>query len=144
VCHAAGGAPWRAVPGVAAADDVDVRVRARTEPSAGERYGVAVHLQDADNYYLARVDTRNNNVRLYRRQGGTLSLLAARDLGVSVGQWHDLAVRAHGARLAVALDGEPLLQATDDALSGGAIGLWADAQARACFAGLWLTSSGAP
>jgi hypothetical protein len=99
---------------------------------------MAFRWRGAGDYYLARVDTRNNNVRLYRQQAGAATLLAARDLGVSVGQWHDLAVHVSGPRLALALDGEPLLQVADDALSSGGLALWADARARVCFGGLWL------
>lgn len=139
LCRDGGADSWRALPGPASAD-FQVRLRARTAPGGTETYGLAFRRRDADNYYLARVDTRNNNVRLYRQQAGAATLLAARDLGVSVGQWHELAVRAVGQRLALALDGEPLLQVADDALRSGGIALWAQAQTPVCFEGLWLAA----
>ena len=141
LCRAGGPAATRSLAGVALAD-FDVRVRARTEPDTSEHYGIVFRGGSADDYYLARVDTRNNNVRLYRRHAGANTLLTARDLGVSVGQWHELAVREAGPRLSVALDGEPVLNATDDSLTAGSIGLWAGADTRVCFAGVWLTPRG--
>jgi hypothetical protein len=121
--------------------DFELRLRARTEPGGAESYGLAFRWQGADTY-LARVDTRNNHVRLYRQGHASTALLGARDLGVSVGQWHELAVRAVGDRLAVALDGEPLLRVTDGALAGGRIALWTESQTRVCFRGLWLAPAG--
>jgi hypothetical protein len=137
LCRGPGADSWRALPDTAPADFA-ARLRARTQPGGSESYGLAFRWRGADDYYLARVDTRQNNVRLFRRREGTLALLAARDLGVSVGQWHELAVNANGARLGLALDGEPLLQLVDDALAVGGIALWAAPETRVCFDGLWL------
>jgi hypothetical protein len=141
LCHGVGGESWRLVPQTTPGD-FEARLRSRTEPGGGESYGLAFRRQGA-NAYLARVDTRNNNVRLYRHEQGTPTLIAARDLGVSVGQWHELAIRAAGPRLAVALDGEPLLRVTDSALAEGEVALWAETQTRVCFAGLWLAPASA-
>jgi hypothetical protein len=140
LCRDDGADRWR--PLGAAAADFDVRLRARTEPGATEQYGLAFRRGESGDYYLARVDTRNNNVRLYRRQAGATTLLAARDLGVTVGQWHELAVQALGGRLAVALDGEPQLQAADAQLRTGGVALWADSETRVCFDRLWVAPRG--
>ncbi|HEY7065971.1 MAG TPA: hypothetical protein VII06_31155 [Chloroflexota bacterium] len=142
LCHGAGTEASRALPD-GGLRDFELRVRARTEPGAAESYGVAFRQQGPDEYFLARVDTRNNNVRLYRRSGGNRVLLTARDLGISVGQWHELAVRAAGTGLAVALDGGPVLEAGDDHAIGGGLALWAGAGTRVCFNGVWLTPRGA-
>jgi hypothetical protein len=137
LCREASGDVWRALPDVTASN-LDVRLRARTAAGASEQYGVAFRQSDSGNYYLARVDTRNNNVRLYREQAGTLTLMAARDLGVSVGRWHELAIRAAGSHLAVALDGEPQLQVEDDHLRRGGIAIWVEPHSRVCFDRLWV------
>jgi hypothetical protein len=139
LCHVVGADPWRVV-AAPAPTSFDARLRARTAPGGTEAYGLAFRRADAGDYYLARVDTRNNNLRLYRQQAGATSLLAARDLGITVGQWHELAVHAAGPQLALALDGEPLLQVVDDNLRDGGVALWADAQTRVCLDGLWLVA----
>lgn len=117
--------------------DLEIRARARTEAGGSESYGVAFR-REHGNGYLARVDTRNNNVRLYRQDGGTATLLAARDLGVSVGQWHELGIRAVAGGLLVALDGEPLVRVEDGVRKGSGLALWAAPDSRVCFAGVWL------
>jgi len=140
VCHDASGEAWRPLAEPPPAD-FTARVLARTAPGETEAYGLAFRYNGTDDYYLARVDTRNDHVRLYRRSAGATTLLAARNLGVSVGQWHELAVHAAGSSLAVALDGEPLLRVADDDLRAGGLALWASPGTRVCIQGLWLAPS---
>jgi hypothetical protein len=142
LCREASDDVWRALPDVSVSD-VDARLRARTAAGESESYGLAFRQSDSADYYLARVDTRNNNVRLYRHEASNTTLLAARDLAVSVGQWHELAIHAAGTRLAVALDGEPQVQVDDERLRTGGIAVWAEPHSRVCFNRLWVAGIGA-
>src|SRR5262249_3471332 len=81
-------------------------------------------VQGNDRYYLARLNSRTNGMRLYRRDGEDWYLLDSRNLSVPVGRWQELDVRAQGAHLAVGLGGEPILQAEDEGYAVGALGFW--------------------
>ena len=137
ICRGGSGATVKVV-----ADDApaDLEARVRVWAAAGDREsaGLVFRWRDAANFYLARASSRNNHVRLYRRQDGHWTLLASRDLAVPVGQWHELAVRARGTELMVALDGEPLLRRHDNQFLAGGVGLWVEAGAEACFDDLRL------
>ena len=68
------------------------------------------------------------DVRLYRVVSGKFYELARAGAPITPREWHTLAVRAEGNRLFVALDGQPMLAATDAALrSPGKIALWTKA-----------------
>ena len=50
--------------------------------------GVAVRLQDADNYYVARANALEDNVRFYRVVAGKREQLDGANLKVTSGEWH--------------------------------------------------------
>ncbi|HZU05020.1 MAG TPA: family 16 glycoside hydrolase [Chloroflexota bacterium] len=122
--------------------DFDAEVQIQIAPGGEESAGLAFRWRNAEAFYLARVNTRNNNVRLYRRDAGHWVLLATRDLPVPVGLWHRLQVRARGSTLAVGLDGERLLEATDQDLTTGGLVLWLAPRTEGCFADFRLVLPG--
>ncbi len=127
----------------AAADapaDFDARVWVRTRVGGEESLGLAFRWQDAEHYYLARLNSRMNNVRLYRRAAAQWYLLDSRDLPVPVDRWHELDIRAQGTRLVVGLAGDLLLEAEDAAYAQGSLALWADPGSSGCFDDLWLAA----
>ena len=109
----------------------DVEVLVRFKPVAGkvdQAAGLVVRLQDSNNYYIARANALENNVRLYRVVDGHRQQFAGVDVPVPNGRWHILTLRVEGERFTVALDGRELFQATDRTFSGaGRVGLWTKA-----------------
>ena len=109
----------------------DVEVSVRFKPVAGkvdQAAGLMVRLQDADNYYIARANALENNVRLYRVVDGRRQQFAGVDVPVPNGRWQTLTLRVEGEQFAVALDGRELFQATDQTFSqAGRVGLWTKA-----------------
>jgi Beta xylosidase C-terminal Concanavalin A-like domain len=109
----------------------DVEVSVQFKPVAGEvdqAAGLMVRLQDANNYYIARANALENNVRLYRVVDGHRQQFAGVDVPVPNGRWQTLTLRVEGERFAVALDGRELFQATDQTFSeAGRVGLWTKA-----------------
>jgi hypothetical protein len=109
----------------------DVEVSVRFKPVAGEvdqAAGLMIRVQDADNYYIARANALEDNVRLYRVVDGHRQQFAGVDVPVPNGRWQTLALRVEGERFAVALDGRELFQATDQTFSqAGRVGLWTKA-----------------
>jgi hypothetical protein len=112
----------------------DVEVTARFKPVAGktdQAGGVAVRIVDANNYYLARANALEDNVRFYRVARGKRRQLATADAKVTAGQWHALTLRAQGDRFTVSFDGKPMHTTTDTTgfprPGSGRVGVWTKA-----------------
>jgi hypothetical protein len=111
------------------AKDVDVTVRFK--PVGGkvdQAGGIAVRLTTYDDYYVARANALENNVRLYRVVKRRREQLNGVDIKVSGSQWHTLGLRAEGDRLTVSFDGRELFSAQDKTFAGeGKVALWTKA-----------------
>jgi hypothetical protein len=109
----------------------DVEVSVRFKPVAGtvdKAGGVAVRLSTPDDYYVARANALEDNVRFYRVVKGRREQLAGGNLKVSADEWHTLALRAEGDRFTVSFDGEALISAQDGTFSNaGKVALWTKA-----------------
>jgi hypothetical protein len=109
----------------------DVEVRVRFKPVSGEMdqaAGLMVRVRDEDNYYIARANALEGNVRLYKVVDGKRRQLAGTDVEVPKGRWQELGLGVEGDRLTVSLDGKQLFSATDRTFTGaGRVGLWTKA-----------------
>ena len=109
----------------------DVEVRTKVKPVAGrvdQAGGLAVRLQNQDNYYLVRANALEGNVRFYKVVGGRRQQLASAELPVSANAWHDLSLRAQGDRFTVTFDGRELLRVSDQTFrSPGKVAFWTKA-----------------
>jgi hypothetical protein len=96
------------------AANVDVEVSFKAVGGKTDQAGgIAVRLADADNYYVARANALEDNVRFYRVVAGRREQLDGADLRVSPNEWHTLGLRAEGQRFTVSFDGKKLFSATD-------------------------------
>lgn len=109
--------------------NVDVRVNFRAVGGwIDQAAGIAVRLRDADNYYVARANALEDNVRFYRVVRGRREQLAGANLKVTGDVWHSLAVRAQGNRFTVSYDDKVLFVAIDDTFdTAGKVALWTKA-----------------
>ena len=116
--------------------NLEARVRFKAVGGTIDRAGgIAVRLADANNYYVARANALEDNVRFYRVVKGNREELAGANLKVSSGEWHELVLRAEGERFTVGFDGETLFTATDRTFVGaGRVALWAKADCVTSFA----------
>ena len=90
--------------------------------------GVAVRVEDPENYYIARANALENNVRFYRVVNGMRQQLGSADVRVTSGEWHTLALEAQGQRFSVIYDGAALFEVTDDTFTeAGGVALWTKA-----------------
>jgi hypothetical protein len=109
----------------------DVEVTVRFKPVSGrvdQAAGVVIRASDDDNYYVARANALENNVRLYRVVRGNRQQFAGVDVAIVGGRWQQLGLRAQGDRFTVSLDGKALFEATDRTFSeAGHVGLWTKA-----------------
>ena len=94
----------------------NLEVALRFKPISGSldrSAGIAVRLTTPDDYYVVRASALARDLRLYRVVHGAWDELASAPAHVTSRQWHTLALKAEGDRFSVALDGQPVLAATD-------------------------------
>jgi hypothetical protein len=106
----------------------NLEVTVRFKAVAGEvdqAAGIALRLRDADNYYVARANALEDNVRFYRVVKGRREQLEGANLKVTANAWHTLGLRAEGDRFTVSYDGKVLFTATDKTFAeAGKVALW--------------------
>jgi len=109
----------------------DVEITARFRPVSGkvdEAGGVVVRLSDTNNYYVARANALEDNVRFYRVIAGRRQQIAGANIRVTPREWHTLTLRAEGDRFTVSYDGKSLYTTTDKTFpAAGKVGLWTKA-----------------
>jgi hypothetical protein len=97
--------------------------------------GIVWRYQDRHNYYFARLDTREDNFRVYKVVSGRCIELASReDVKVADDEWHTLEIEMHGDHVRCYLDGTKHLDVRDSTIGGaGKVGLWTRGSARTRF-----------
>jgi len=84
-----------------------------------------VRLLDADNYYVARANALEDNVRFYRVVKGSRKQLAGVNIKVTANEWHTLGLRAEGDLFTISYDGKTLYSTNDSTFAGsGKVALW--------------------
>lgn len=114
----------------------DVVVSTRFKPISGrtdQAAGVIARVQDRGNYYILRANALEGNVTLYKYAGGRRSRLKDASAQVVAGQWQELRLEVVGARLRGFLNGQPMVEATDETYKAGKVGLWTKADSVTCF-----------
>lgn len=111
-----------------------VSVRARMAGPDGT-LGVLWRVQDADNYYLAKLDLSRQDIGLYRVvRGNRVRIEGEDDLELDPNAWHTLKVVQDGDSLRVYIGGIRVLRARDRTFgTSGAAGVWCTGDAVAHF-----------
>ena len=112
-------------------------VEVKFKPVSGEEDqagGVVWRYQDADNYYLARANALEGNVRIYHFKGGKRTQFKGVNLQVSSNEWHALRVEFVGSKFSVHFDGKALFDAEDATIAeAGQVGVWTKADSVTLF-----------
>jgi len=120
----------------------DVEVSTRFKPVSGKEDqagGLAIRLQDPNNYYVTRANALEDNVRFYRVVRGRRQQLASASIKVAGGEWHTLTLRAEGDRFTVSFDGKQLFTHADPTFKApGKIALWTKADSVTRFESLTI------
>ena len=96
--------------------------------------GVIWRARDEDNYYIARFNPLENNFRIYTVRDGARRTLESARVTLSAHEWHALRIVQRANRFEAYLDGEKLLEGTDDRFrNAGGVGLWTKADAVTSF-----------
>ena len=86
--------------------------------------GLIWRATDDRNYYLARANPLEQNIRIYRVVKGVRHLLKNFDQIIDVRQWHTFHVSAKGCQIQVFFDGKEMFNLCDQTFSTGQVGLW--------------------
>jgi hypothetical protein len=90
--------------------------------------GLVLRYRDARNYYVARANALEDNVRLYRVVDGRRIQFAGADARVLRDRWQTLGLHVMGDRFEVLLEGRVLFSETDRTFAdAGQVGLWTKA-----------------
>src|SRR5262245_2096919 len=96
--------------------------------------GVVWRVQDTDNYYIARANALEGNVRIYHFVKGKRTQFKGANLPVAANQWHMLRVNFAGNRFAVVFNGKELFSAEDNTIAAaGKVGVWTKADSVTLF-----------
>lgn len=125
---------------------IEVNIRANSG-DIDQGGGLIWRARDANNYYIARYNPLEKNLRFYTVKNGSRTMLAdAPNLGVGSGEWFALKIAHHGERIQAWLNGKKLIEATDATFTAaGGVGIWAKADAASSFDNLTVRHTrGAP
>ncbi len=100
--------------------------------------GLIWRAADDRNYYLARANPLEQNIRVYRVEKGVRHLLENFDQTIDVRQWHTLRVTHRGCRVNIFYDGKQVFDLCDKTFHTGKIGLWTKSDAVTYFDDLQL------
>lgn len=115
--------------------DVDLTIKLKALSGKIDQGGGPVwRYQDANNYYIARVNPLENNFRVYKVVDGKRTQLGTADVQATAGQWHTIRIAHRANRIQCSLNGKLSLDVTDDTIAkGGQIGFWTKADAVTSF-----------
>jgi hypothetical protein len=106
---------------------VEVKFKAFSgqEDQAG---GVVWRWKDANNYYIARANSLEDNVTVFYMNNGTRQTLKSIDLKVPSSQWHTLKVLFVKNKFTIFFNQKLVLELTDDSSRAeGSVGVWTKA-----------------
>ncbi len=97
--------------------------------------GIVWRYQDANNYYVARMNPLEDNYRLYHVIAGKRVQFAGKEgIKIPAGEWHTLKIEMKGDEIECYLDGKKELEARDNTITkSGKVGLWTKADAQSYF-----------
>ncbi len=101
--------------------------------------GIMWRVQDDENYYVARFNPLEDNFRFYTVENGHRRELVSASIALSAG-WHEMTITQIGGSFQGALDGQILLEHSDDTFAKpSGVGLWTKADAVTYFTDFQVT-----
>lgn len=97
--------------------------------------GVVWRYQDENNYYIARFNPLEDNLRCYKVvDGKRIQLVSQEGLSAPSGEWHTLTIQMRGDSIVCRLNDHQPLEVKDSTLNtAGQVGLWTKADAQTYF-----------
>ena len=95
---------------------------------------------DNNNYYIARCNPLENNLRFYRVVNGNRKQLESVDCNIKPHEWFTMSIEMNGNKISCSLNGNKLIETTDDTFSkSGNVGFWTKADAQSYFDDLTIS-----
>jgi len=115
--------------------DMELEVKLRALSGQKDRGGGLIwRVSNPNNYYLARWDPLEHNLRLYFVKAAKRTQIASIDVTTDSTAWHTIRVAHVGNKIKVAFDGKALIEKEDATFpSAGLVGLWTKADASTAF-----------
>jgi hypothetical protein len=109
--------------------DIDIEVQLKSLTGDTDRCGgLVVRALDRNNYYVARADALDDDVRLYAVVQGKRTQIASQPVVVDKNKWHKLRMAIQGRHFQVYFNDVMLFEADDDAFRDpGNFGVWTSA-----------------
>jgi hypothetical protein len=96
--------------------------------------GLVWRYMDNNNYYVARYNPLENNLRFYRVVNGKRKQLESKTSNIPSGTWFILSIKMTGSKVECSLNGEKMIEASDETFTkAGLVGLWTKADAVSYF-----------
>lgn len=109
----------------------DLRLSVLCAPISGRvdrACGIVFRYRDENNYYVARANALEDNIRLYRVKDGRREQFGSWSGKVSAGKWQELRADARGGRFEIYWDGKKVIDARDATFpDAGKVGVWTKA-----------------
>lgn len=104
---------------------VEARVKAYSNGASGYASGIAARASDENNLYLFRLNWANNRAQMLKKQNGVWTSLKSTTsaIDLSLHEWYTLAFEVKGNSFKGYVNGELVLEYTDDSLQYGGIGV---------------------
>ena len=120
--------------------DVTVTVGFKTvSGETDQAAGVVARYRDKDNYYIARANALEGNVRLYKVEKGKRVQFGGKNIEVPAGKWQTLSLAIVGEKFVVSMNGTELFAAEDKTFAeAGKVGLWTKADSVTLFDNLTI------
>ncbi|MBL8842255.1 MAG: hypothetical protein JNL90_12090 [Planctomycetes bacterium] len=115
--------------------DLALSVRLRADGGEEDRGGgLCWRAVDEQNYYVARWNPLEKNLRIYRVVAGVRVLLQSVPVAADAAAWHRLDVVMRGRVITVSFDGAKVASCADTTFAAaGKVGLWTRSNARSSF-----------
>ena len=114
--------------------NVHVKVRCNmSDGSTDQACGLMWRFKDSDNYYIARANALEGNVRLYKVINGDRQQFDSKTTPVAGDEWHTLEAFMEGAHIKIVWNGETIMEKDDTQLATGKVGLWTKADSITSF-----------
>lgn len=92
--------------------------------------GIVFRAIDKDNYFIVRVNSLENNYRLYTFKDGVRTQIASAKIdSPKIGEFHNMRVVAKGDHIQAYLNGKLFIDHHDSSFNSGYTGLWTKADA---------------
>lgn len=116
---------------------MNAEIEARVKALQGEEDqggGLIWRYVNSKNYYIARLNPLENNIRVYKVVNGKRKQLQTEDTSVKTAEWFTLKVKAQGDRIECYLNDKMILSGIDDTFPNpGLVGFWSKADAVSLF-----------